>query len=476
MNYIWVVALSLLFSTHAFAQPTIDGIFDGAATWGSPITTADAIDGWADASAKNIYFAQDDFYIYLGAEVKASTWMNWVFILNTGTGGGATDTWSRSIDYNHTDAPNYVLRGHFNDYAQFHSWNGTSWDGVGTDASTDDFGENISTDLQDGWVEVRYLKSNLNGATAVEVQFYITGDNNDHGSFDAAPDDNNAVSWNESSNRTSLSNYSSSQSIGAGSSIVTATPALPSDNQQVVIDFDASSTALAGASKVYLHSGVSTNSTDPLAFSEVVGNWGQDDGIGEMTDMGDDNWQITMTSLRNFYGVAVEDDIFGINYLFRSADGTMIEDASGSNYHTVVDPGNFFTLDSPSEDPFLVEINTTFSVETTASAIADWTLEEVDANGNNPTSVTTQMAVNAFSYNMSQGNTNLTYYKLTADFGGTIKSKLFSVKAFSAVTEMARPVGMQPGINYHENDATKATLILHVPTYTQYKKGDGTVS
>ena len=39
-----------------------------------------------------------------------------------------------------------------------------------------------------------------------DIQFYITGDNNDHGSFDACPDDDNAISWTDSS---TISNYKS---------------------------------------------------------------------------------------------------------------------------------------------------------------------------------------------------------------------------------------------------------------------------
>ena len=37
-----------------------------------------------------------------------------------------------------------------------------------------------------------------------DIQFYITGDNNDHGCFDACPDDDNAISWTDSS---TISNY-----------------------------------------------------------------------------------------------------------------------------------------------------------------------------------------------------------------------------------------------------------------------------
>lgn len=61
-------------------------------------------------------------------------------------------------------------------------------------------------------------------------------------------------------------------------------------------------------------------------------------------------------------------------------------------------------------------------------------------------------------------------FKLEVNFGASIKSKTFTVIGFNPVNEAARPVGTKPGINYHPNDPSKATLVLHAPTYTRYKK------
>src|SRR5690606_8454409 len=43
--------------------------------------------------------------------------------------------------------------------------------------------------------------------------------------------------------------------------------------------------------KVYIHSGIGDDS-DAWGYN-VVGNWGQDDGIGEMTANGDGTWSIS---------------------------------------------------------------------------------------------------------------------------------------------------------------------------------------
>lgn len=77
---------------------------------------------------------------------------------------------------------------------------------------------------------------------------------------------------------------------------------------------------LADAAKIYMHSGIGTVDAP---FSNVVGNWGQDDGVGLMTDNGDGTWSITITPA-DYYGVT-EGERMGI--VFRNADGT----ASGRN-------------------------------------------------------------------------------------------------------------------------------------------------
>jgi hypothetical protein len=196
-----------------FNTPGMDGSFDGDSVWGSAYEIADGLAGWAGANAKALYLVQDEDYLYLGAEVEADSWQAWAFIINTTSGGGTFDSWSRSIDYAHTDAPDYIFRGTFGGYAEFHTWAGAAWTGY--------FGQPASEyGVSTTWVEARILKSEIGNPENVQVQFYITGDNNDHGSFDAVPDDNNAMSWNESGNRTQLSNYAQPYLLAGQNSVM----------------------------------------------------------------------------------------------------------------------------------------------------------------------------------------------------------------------------------------------------------------
>jgi hypothetical protein len=197
--------LFFLLSISAYTQPIMDGTFDGETVWGSPKYVADGTGGWALANAKKIYVTFDTSYVYLGAEVTASPWMGWVFIINTKDGGGSSDSWARRVYYNHTNLPDFTARGHFNSWAEIYKWTGTAWQrdpDAGLDLS--EYGENIISDNQDGWVEIRVPQSTLGSPLVGDIQFYITGDYNEHGSFDACPDDDNAISWTDSS---TLSNY-----------------------------------------------------------------------------------------------------------------------------------------------------------------------------------------------------------------------------------------------------------------------------
>ncbi|MBC7885975.1 MAG: hypothetical protein H7X99_10905 [Saprospiraceae bacterium] len=265
----------------------------------------------------------------------------------------------------------------------------------------------------------------------------------------------------------------------AGMTAVQVSPSFPNDNGAVTISFDATGTPLAGASKVYLHSGVSTTYASPTNFNYSKGNWGQDDGIGEMTNTGGNNWQINIVSgLRTFYNVPVDKDIFGLNFLFRNANGTIKEDHDGANYYTAVNPGNYFTITFPLTATHFAPVNQPFNLNaSTVTAPNTWTLKEIDPNTNAEMSTLTSVnGGSAFSFQLNMVNPVLRKFKLEADFAGTIKYKTFSVIGYNPVSESPRPVWTTPGINYHQNDPTKATLVLQTPTYTRYKKGTGAVS
>lgn len=259
---------------------------------------------------------------------------------------------------------------------------------------------------------------------------------------------------------------------------VTVSPALPAASEPITITFDATGTALDGVMPVYLHSGVSTTASTPTAFDYVVGNWGQDDMVGIMTNISGNTWQIVIPSIENYYSIPSDEDVFGLNFLFRNAAGNAVEDNNGSNYSNTVNPGNYFTITNPLTETYYGEVGSSFDITALANIEpTSWTLQEVDPITNNELSTLTTITGNIeFTYSILLSSTQLRKFKLISDFNGTQKFKFVTANGYNPVSNLPRPAWAIEGINYHYDDPTKATLILHTPTYTRYKKGTGTIS
>ncbi|MFY0607122.1 MAG: T9SS type A sorting domain-containing protein [Cyclobacteriaceae bacterium] len=259
-------------------------------------------------------------------------------------------------------------------------------------------------------------------------------------------------------------------------------PSSLDETTSFTITYDAAGSNLEGASEIYFHSGVALQPDTRTAFNKAVGNWGLDDGVGEMTSLGNDRWQITINGLQTYFGLTANDDIFGFNFLFRNGDGSIKEDLSGSNYFYEVNSGNYMVLDSPDENETGL-FETTTNATVTASAFDEsegtptgtsWELLEIDdINGN--TSLNTSVS-DSYSYDYAVTDTDLHHFRLIASISGETKSKDFYIQGYTSPVVESRPANTVAGINYDPNDNTKATLVLHAPTGTTYKKGDGTVS
>jgi Secretion system C-terminal sorting domain/PKD domain len=101
------------------------------------------------------------------------------------------------------------------------------------------------------------------------------------------------------------------------------------DSLRIVYDASQGQSGLAGAAKVYMHSGAELQ---PFGGWQItVGNWGQDDGLGQMKPLGNDRWQFTM-HVWNYYGIAPGSALNGLFMVFRNADGTQTgKDGSGND-------------------------------------------------------------------------------------------------------------------------------------------------
>ncbi|MDZ7604522.1 MAG: hypothetical protein U5K79_02820 [Cyclobacteriaceae bacterium] len=117
-------------------------------------------------------------------------------------------------------------------------------------------------------------------------------------------------------------------------------------------------------------------------------------------------------------------------------------------------------LIKPEISPVFINTNSTLNIEALSSG-----------------SATFRLTINGTKVDEKTGNTAYTYAHLATETSGSIDCALevssttsvedttmiFSYIMRSATTQLPRPAGIIPGINYHSGDASKATLCLLAP-------------
>ena len=241
-----------------------------------------------------------------------------------------------------------------------------------------------------------------------------------------------------------------------GYSQVTITPNPFEVDESITITLNVNSTAtdcngLSNPSKVYLHSGVG-DTTDP--WTHVVGNWGMDDGIGEMTNQGGGIWTISFVP-ETYYGLSASEaaNVVRMGMVFRSADGSQELKANGCQ-DFFFDVGTFqMSLSSPSSETTI--LNSGESLSISASNIGGPATYTLSANGS---VIDTANFISSYSYtdmNITQ-NKN---YELTATLNGTTITKTFSVLVDPGSNIGIMTQNYEDGINYLDDNT--ALLVLY---------------
>lgn len=241
---------------------------------------------------------------------------------------------------------------------------------------------------------------------------------------------------------------------------VTITPNPFEVDQSITITVDANSTAttcngFSNPSKVYLHSGIGTDS-NPWDYS-VVGNWGEDDGIGEMTSNGDGTWSITFVP-ETYYNLTPTQaqNAIKMGMVFRNEDGTEeLKDSGCSDFY--FDVGTFqVSLSNPGQNSTTI-LNSGEDLAISATNIggnADYVLKS------NGSVINSQAGVSSFTFN----HTNITenqVYSLEVTLNGTLIVKEFMVLIDPGTIYAVMPITYQDGITYLSD--TEAVLVLYAP-------------
>ena len=238
---------------------------------------------------------------------------------------------------------------------------------------------------------------------------------------------------------------------------VTITPNPFEVDESITITLNINSNAtdcngFSNPSKVYMHSGIGDGS-NAFGFS-VVGNWGQDDGIGEMTNQGGGIFSITLVP-ETYYALSSTQAANAVlmGMVFRNADGTQELKANGCN-DFIFEVGTFqVSVSSPNEDTTIITSGSDLSITATnIGGNANYTLS---ANGS---VIDTQNFTSNYSFN----DTNITSnknYELVTVLGGATITKKFSVLIDPGSNIGIMPTTYQDGITYIDDNT--AVLVLY---------------
>lgn len=243
---------------------------------------------------------------------------------------------------------------------------------------------------------------------------------------------------------------------------ITTSPSTIEVDQPVTITVDINSSAtdcngINSPNKVYLHSGVGDDS-DPWGFN-VVGNWGQDDGVGEMTDNGDGTWSITFIP-EQYYNLTTSEanTVTKMGLVFRSEDGSQeLKDNGCADFFLNIGAFQVIMINPYAENVVLVNYGSQTQI--------------IAQNSNGPANY--ELFIDGISYHSSS---NTTFYQstfisniienkqcsLVVTQGSSIVTKNFNIYV-NATIEQNIPDGLKEGLNYNANDPTKITLVLNAP-------------
>lgn len=128
---------------------------------------------------------------------------------------------------------------------------------------------------------------------------------------------------------------------------ITTIPEFPTDQDEVLLTFDATGTPLEGYSgSMYTHTGVILEGSS--SWSHVIGNWGDNTVQPQLTGIGNNKWELNISpSIRSFYGVGANAVIRQMAFVFRSADGGT---QSADLFVDVFESGLSIIVSQPSSD------------------------------------------------------------------------------------------------------------------------------
>lgn len=248
-------------------------------------------------------------------------------------------------------------------------------------------------------------------------------------------------------------------SVVSSAQVVSTIPLFPHADDTVTIIFDATlgNGALADVPPpIFAHTGVVTNySSSPTGWVNVQGVWGTYDENVLMTEIGDNLYQLKY-HMRDFYGVAAEDTIFKMAFVFRNTDGSIVGRAEdGSDiFVDVYEPGLNAAIFSPAYDPYIVELGEVIPIMAAATFV-----DSIYVYVNDVLIASVEDSIINYEYTTTDYGEGI--IRVLAKNGTEFKEDTAYFFVRPPVTMEAVPAGMQQGINYIDDNTV--TLVLYAP-------------
>lgn len=244
---------------------------------------------------------------------------------------------------------------------------------------------------------------------------------------------------------------------------VTITPSNPSDNVPVTIRFTAVDDMVGYTDRVYLHTGATTSSAFSENWDKSPTNW--DDttstATGVMTNVGTNQWEITIPSIRTFYGLTTGETAYKISMRIRTKSGGYSEGDGCQNAVLLVNNPNYLEIREPVGSILSKPLNEPFRITAYTPLSSNYTIQ---VNGS---TISSQNAVNRATTTFTPTSAGVYTIVISSTNVGTTLTKTLTVNVCatsSIANSTPLPTGLRYGINYNQADATKVTLVLHAPT------------
>ncbi len=242
------------------------------------------------------------------------------------------------------------------------------------------------------------------------------------------------------------------------SQVVTTIPAVPTENDSIVVFFhaDQGDAGLEGyTGDVYAHTGVNTNLGD---WQHVIGAWGNDATQPKLTRIGTNFYVLTIGHPRDFYGVTDPNEhITSLNFVFRSEGetGPTGRDVGGADiFVPLFEEGLNVSITKPADEFTFAQIGDVINFKA-ASIQSDSLFLYRD---NEQISATNQSNISA-NVNVDNVGKHWLIAKATSGSDAVYDSVYYVVRGDVEISPL--PAGFKTGINYVDNSTV--TLELYAP-------------